>query len=90
MEKFINRLFRRSQNAHSTQYALFRLAQTWKSELNIFMDLSKAYDCLPHCLLVRKLEPYGADGKGLSLILHYLTNPKQHTEKIPLLMIGMT
>ena len=90
MEKFLNRLFRGSQNAHLTQYALLRLVQTWTSELNIFMDLSKAYHCLPHCLLVGKLEAYGANAKGLSLILHYLTNPKQHTEKIPLLVIGMT
>ena len=32
------------------------------------MDLSKAYDCLPHELLVAKLEVYGVDKAALNLI----------------------
>ena len=32
------------------------------------MDLSKAYDCLPHDLLVAKFEACGIDKTGLNLI----------------------
>ena len=41
------------------------------------MDLSKAFNCLPHDLLVAKLEAYGLDTKTLKLILSYLSGRKQ-------------
>ena len=41
------------------------------------MDLSKAYDCLPHDLLIAKLAAYGVQEKGLQLIYNYLKN-RQH------------
>ena len=44
------------------------------------MDLSKAYDCLPHDLLVAKLEVYDIDKTGLNLIYNYLSNCKQRTK----------
>ena len=44
------------------------------------MDLSKAYDCIPHALLVAKLECYGLDELSLMLILDYLSNHKKRTK----------
>ena len=40
-------------------------------------DLSKAFDCLPHDLLVAKLEAYGLDTKTLKHMLSYLSGRKQ-------------
>lgn len=41
------------------------------------MDPSKAFDCLPHGLLLLKLETYGLSKKALKLIKSYLSNRKQ-------------
>ena len=45
------------------------------------MDLSKAYDCLPHDLLIAKLEAYDLDKPGLNLVNDYLSFRTQR-EKI--------
>jgi hypothetical protein len=65
---------------HSTQHALYRLLNSWQSSLDdgklvgtILMDLSKAYDCLPHDLLIAKLAAYGVDFDSLSLLYDYLS-----------------
>ena len=72
-----------SQTAHSTWDVLFKLLQAWQEELDkggfvgtILVDLSKAYDCLPHDL-VAKLEPYVVGKAGLNLISDYLSHQKQ-------------
>ena len=44
------------------------------------MDLSKAYNCLPHDLLIAKLEAYDLDNGCLNLLLDYLSFRKQRTK----------
>ena len=44
------------------------------------MDLSKAYECLPHDLLIAKLAAYGFDNKALALITVYLVNRLQRVK----------
>ena len=88
MNKFLNSLLCGFRKAHSTQHAFLRLLQAWQKELDqcgfvstILMDLSKAYDdCLPHDLLIAKLEAYGLDTVSRSLLKNYLTNRKQRTK----------
>ena len=56
----------------SSQHALFRLVEDWKSGLEknkhigaVLMDLSKAFDCLPKNLLLAKLHAYGLEQGSL-------------------------
>ena len=44
------------------------------------MDLSKAYDCLPHNFIIAKFEAYGLCKSSLSLLLDYLTSRKQRVK----------
>ena len=41
------------------------------------MDLSKAYDCVNHDLIIAKLEAYGVGKNGLRLIQNYLSQRQQ-------------
>ena len=48
--------------------------------LFMLMDLSKAYDCLPHDLRIAKLEAYGFGMKSLRLLYSYLTGRRQRVK----------
>ena len=48
----------------------------------LLLDLSKAFDCLPHRLLLCKLHAYGVSCNSCSLLLSYLSNRLQRV-KIP-------
>ena len=72
-----------SQSPFNTN-ALFKLLQAWQKELNnsefigtILIDLSKAYDCLLHDLLIAKLGAYGLDRSSLRLLMDYLSSRKE-------------
>ena len=41
------------------------------------MDLSKAFDCLPHDILLSKLAAYGLSSQSVKLLENYLTGRKQ-------------
>ena len=63
------------------QNCLLYLVNKWKLSLDrsdkcgiLFTDLSKAFDCLSHDLLIAKLDSYGFDYSSLKLILNYLSN----------------
>ena len=43
-------------------------------------ELSKAFDCLSHDLLIAKFHPYGLDIDWLNILQDYLSNRKQRTK----------
>ena len=72
---------------YNCQRVLLRLIETWPKCLDennlvgtILMDFSKAFDCLPHDLLIAKREAYGVTNDALKLILSYLSQRKQYVK----------
>ena len=66
------------------QSTLLRLVEDWRNALNnrqyaaaIMMDLSNAFDCLPHGLLLGKLRADGLSVKACALVSSYLSEWKQ-------------
>ena len=64
-----------------------RLIESWQKELDesgfvgtILIDLSKAYDCLPHDLMLAKLEADGLAKGSLQLISDILNYRKERTK----------
>ena len=69
------------------QTALFKIVEDWKRALDdnkyiaaISMDLSKAFDCLPHNFLLLKLEAYGLTKQSLNLLNNYLEEREQRVK----------
>ena len=46
----------------------------------LLTDLSKAFDCIDHELLIAKLHAYGFDNDALKFIYSYLKGRKQRTK----------
>ena len=70
-----------------TQHCLLVMTEKWRKCLGkggisgaILTDLSKAFDCILHDLLVAKLAAYGFDYQSLRIIESFLSNRKQRTK----------
>ena len=72
------------RRGHGCQTTLLSLLEDWRNALEknqyvaaVLMDLSKAFDCLPHDILLDKLSAYGMFTDSVSLLESYLSNRKQ-------------
>ena len=69
------------RKGYIAQHCLITLIEKWKKSLDnggsfgaLMTNLSKAFDCLSHELLIAELDAYGFDNKSLRLIYNYLSN----------------
>ena len=72
---------------YSCQSVLLKAVDDWKYALDqnlktgvVFMDLSKAFDCLPHNLLIAKVHAYGVDWSACELLADYLSHRLQRVK----------
>ena len=72
---------------YSTQHALIAVIEKARKILNngetfgaLLTDLSKAFDCMTHDLLVAKLHALNFDMNELNLIFDYMTGRKQRVK----------
>ena len=72
------------RKGYSCQNVLLKLTEEWRQYLDkneivgaVLMDLSKAFDCLPHELLLAKLSAYGFERDTLNFFYSYLKGRKQ-------------
>ena len=84
---FLSPLLCGYREGYSTQHALLRLVENCKKALDqkmntgaVFIDLSKAFDCLNHDLLIAKLDAYGFTRLALKYIKSYLRDRKQRVK----------
>ena len=72
---------------HSTELAVLEVIDRITYQLdqgitpiNIYLDLSKAFDTLDHDILLTKLQYYGVNGSALALFRSYLTERQQYVD----------
>ena len=75
---------------YSTQHALIRMLEQWKHCLDysgvvmaVLMDLSKAYDCIPHDLLRQDLFDLRAGNSNLAKSLTEKSNHAMYQDENP-------
>ena len=86
IDKFLSPYLFGYRKGFSTEQCLTVMLETWRKALDrkgkagaILTDLSKAFDCLNHELLLAKMESHGFDKSALLFIQSYLQERKQRT-----------
>ncbi len=75
------------RKGYSCQASLMKLCEEMKHAMDdsevaalILMDLSKAFDCLPHDKMADKLTAYGISHSAIKLLVNYLRHRKQRVK----------
>ena len=87
MEKHLSSFIFGYRKGSGPQYCLLTMVEMWRKALDegkvagaILTDLSKAFDCISHDLLIAKLEAYGFEKSALKLVYDYLRKRPQRTK----------
>ncbi len=83
----LNPLVAAYRKRYSCQNVLLDFIDKWRMALDdrqyvgtLFMDLSKCFDCMPHALLICKLNAYGVSNSTCKMLASYLSDRKQRTK----------
>ena len=83
--EFLSDFISAYRKGYSTNQVLIRLIEDWKTSLDknlftgaVLMDLSKAFDFIPHNLLISKLHAYGLSFDTVTFLNSYLKDRKQN------------
>ena len=75
------------RKGYSAQHCLLSMIEKWRRALDngenigaLLTDLSKAFDCIDHGLLIAKLSAYGLDRNATKLFYSYLNERKQRVK----------
>ena len=91
MYKYFDQILSKYQcgfrQGYNTQHCQLMMVEKWNKALDkgglggaLLTDLSKAFDCIKHDLLIAKLAAYGFDSHSLSFAFRYLNERKQRTK----------
>ena len=91
MKMFFSNILNPSLSAYrkgySCQHVILQLTEYWREALDnndyvgtMAMDLSKAFDSMPHGLLIAKLRAYGMSKNACNMIVSYLSNRRQRVK----------
>ena len=91
LKSLSDRVFTETLSAYrsnfSTQHVILQVTEAIKGSLDrkqnsgaVLTDLSKAFDCLPHDLIIAKLNAYNVDKGALTLISSYLRGRQQRVK----------
>ena len=87
IDKFLSPYLCGFRKGYNTQHSLIVMLEKWRKALDnrkiagaLLTDLSKAFDCLNHDLMIAKLHAYGFDYSSLAYIYSYLSDRKQRTK----------
>ena len=87
IDKYLSPYLFGYRKGYGTQHCLLAMIEMWRKALDegkvaggILTDLSKAFDCLNHELLITKLEAYGFGKSALKFIYDYLKTRTQQTK----------
>ena len=87
MDSLLSKYQCRFRRRFSAQNCLLAMLERWRPSVDkgkvfevLLTDLSKAFDCLSHELIIAKLNTYGFSLSALKLMQSYLSERKQRTK----------